>query len=136
MGKRCGRGRRARKNGAEAEIEKAVMGKDLGRETGKGRNQGTEKGQGPATERGRAQEIAKTALDQGTEEGQGPVTGAIAGDQGPGPGTGKGPGTGGGRGPSQGTGTGAGAGAESAREQCVCTGKINVNGKSVGFLVN
>ena len=47
----------------------------------------------------------------------------------------KGPGIAGGRGPSRGTGTGAGAGAESVGGE-QCTGKISVNGKSVGFLVD
>ena len=44
MGRRCWRGRRARGKEAEAGIEKAEMEKDLGLETGKGRNQETEKG--------------------------------------------------------------------------------------------
>ena len=86
------------------------------------------------TERGRGQEIAKTGPDQGTVEGQDPGTGAIAGGRDPGPVKGGGRGIARGQGPSQGTGTGAGAGADSAREQC--TGKINVKGKSVGFLVD
>ena len=117
--------------GAEAEIER----KGQSRETGKGQNQGTERGQDPAIERGLDQEIVEIVPDLGTEDGQGPVTGVIAGDQDPGPVTGKGPGIAGGRGPSRGTGTGAGAGAESVGGE-QCTGKISVNGKSVGFLVD
>ena len=134
MGKRCLRERMVKGNGAEAGIERAEMGRGPAPETGKGQNQGTEEDLGPVTEKGRGQEIAKTAPDQGTVEGQDPGTGAIAGGQGRGPVIGGGPGIGRGQGPSQGTGTGVGAGAESAREQC--TGKINVNGKSVGFLVD
>ena len=110
------------------------MGRGLAPETGRGRNLGTEKDPGPATERGRGQEIAKIGPDQGTVEGQDPGTGAIAGGRDPGPVKGGGRGIARGQGPSQGTGTGAGAGADSAREQC--TGKINVKGKSVGFLVD
>ena len=111
------------------------MENDLAPETGKGQNQGTEKDPGPAIERGRAQEIAEIAPDLAIVEGQGPGTDAIVGGRGQGPATGEGPGTAGDQDPSQGTGTGAGAGVESAREE-QCTGKINVNGKSVGFLVD
>ena len=118
MGKRCWRGRRVRGNGAEAEIEKAEMGKGPGLETGRGRNRGTEKDRGPATESGRGQEIAKIGPDQGTGEGLGPVTGAIEAEgRDQGPGTGKGQGIARDQGPSQETGTGVGAGAESTREQ-------------------